>query len=73
MKRIVCGGIGFLPPDDISMAEGGGHRKGVCASSTIGTLKPTVIEVSVRKDLTIHEFEHTKLIGENVTLSLIHI
>jgi hypothetical protein len=27
-----------------------------------------VVEVSVRKDLTIDQFEHTKLIGQNITL-----
>jgi len=52
------------------MAEGRGHRKGVCATSTIGTLKASAVEVSVRKDLTIDQFEHTKLIHQNITLSV---
>ena len=33
-------------------------------------LKPTTVEVVISEDLTIHQFEHTKLIGENITLSI---
>jgi hypothetical protein len=42
----------------------------VCATFSTGTLKPLVVEVSIRKDLTIDQFEHTKLIGHHITLSI---
>ena len=40
------------------------------ATFSTGTLKATVVEVSVRKDLTIHQFEHTKLIGHDITFCI---
>ena len=53
-----------------SMAPIQGFRKGVCATFSSGTLKALVVEVSIRKDLTIHQLKCTKLIGENITLGI---
>ncbi len=57
-------------PYEHSMARHGGkvnppnHQRCLC------DLKPPTGEVSIAEDLTIHEFEHTKLIGHHVTLSI---
>ena len=61
--------VGF-PLNKHSMARDGGHLNPPCGSSSTGTLKPTVVEVSIAEDLTIHQFEHTKLIGHHITLSI---
>jgi hypothetical protein len=61
---------GGFPLNKCSMARDGGHHKESCASSGTGTLETTLIEVSIAEDLTIHQFERTKLIGENITFSV---
>ena len=47
-----------------------GQHNPLCATYSTGTLKASVVEVSVRKDLTIHQFEHTKLIGQHITFGI---
>ena len=54
-----------------SIIGGGEGARGTrCASASGGTLKPPVIEVSITEDLTIDQFEHTKLIGHHITLGI---
>jgi len=40
------------------------------ATATLSMLKLSVVEVSVTEHLTIDQFEHTKLIGENITFGI---
>jgi len=53
-----------------SMAPIQGFRKGGCATFSTGTLKAPAVEVCSTKDLTIHQFEHTELVGQNVTFGI---
>ena len=39
-------------------------------SQVLRYLKPPAVEVMIGKDLTIHQFEHTKLIAHHVTFSI---
>ena len=64
------GGSSFLPPGEHSMARSGGQINGVCATSTTGTVEAPAVEIMIGKDLTIDQFEHTELIGENITLGI---
>ena len=67
----VCGVAPAVPPlVEHSMTPIRGQHNPLCATYSTGTLKAPVVEVSVRKDLTIHQFKHTELIGENITLSI---
>ena len=52
------------------MAWGHGVRNPLCATYSTGTLKAPAVEVMIAKDLTIDQFEHTKLIGHYITLSI---
>ncbi len=54
----------------VIIGTGSADLGGRVDSSRIGTLKPTVVEICFTKDLTIHEFKHTKLIGQNITFSI---
>jgi len=45
-------------------------HKGDCATCSGSTLKPPAVEVSIRKDLTIDQFEHTELVGEHITFGI---
>ena len=54
----------------LSMAPIQGFRKGGCATFSTGTLEASAVEVSIRKDLTIDQFEHTELVGQNVTFGI---
>jgi len=62
--------IGVFRLNKGSMDQIGAFYKWGCATLSGGTLETTSSEVSMREYLTINQFEHTKLIGENVTLSV---